>query len=139
MSSRKIVFLRKLKDMDLIGNIFWLILGGLVCAIMYFVAGLVLCITIIGIPFGLQLMKLGTLALAPFGRKVEFKSDAGCLSIGFSAIWIFFGWWEIAAVHLLCSIICAITIVGLPLAKAHWRLMKLGFMPFALQIESKYD
>lgn len=67
----------------------------------FFVVGLLMCITIIGIPFGVQLMKIGVLALAPFGKNVTTKDNAGCLSIGFSVLWILFGWWEIAIVHLL--------------------------------------
>lgn len=118
--------------MSTIGNILWLLLGGLIVSFMYILAGLVLCITIIGIPFGLQLMKIGILALAPFGREVTTKDNAGCLSIGFSVLWILFGWWEIAIVHLVLACLFAITIIGIPFAKAHWRLMKMSFMPFGL-------
>ncbi len=119
--------------MSTLGNILWFILGGFLVAVMYFVAGLVMCITVIGIPFGLQLMKIGVLALAPFGKEVEVKEDAGCLSIVFSILWIVCGWWETAVVHLALAAIFAITIVGLPFAKAHWRLMKMSFMPFAFR------
>ena len=118
--------------MSTIGNILWLLLGGLIVSFMYILAGLVLCITIIGIPFGLQLMKIGILALAPFGREVTTKDNAGCLSIGFSVLWILFGWWEIAIVHLVLACLFAITIIGIPFAKAHWRLMKMSFMPYGL-------
>ncbi len=96
--------------MSTLGNILWFILGCFLVALMYFVAGLLMCITIIGIPFGVQLMKIGVLALAPFGNDVTAKDNAGCLSIGFSVLWILCGWWE----------------------KAHWRLMKMSFMPFGL-------
>lgn len=122
----------KNRFMSTIGNILWLLLGGLIVSFMYILAGLVLCITIIGIPFGLQLMKIGILALAPFGREVTTKDNAGCLSIGFSVLWILFGWWEIAIVHLVLACLFAITIIGIPFAKAHWRLMKMSFMPFGL-------
>ena len=118
--------------MSTLGNILWFVLGGFIVAIMYFAAGILLCITVIGIPFGVQLMKLGVLALAPFGKEVTTNDDAGCLSIVFSALWILCGWWEIAIVHLILSIIFAITIIGIPFAKAHWKLMKMSFMPFGL-------
>ena len=118
--------------MSTLGNILWFILGGFLVAAMYFLAGLVMCMTIIGIPFGLQLMKIGVLALAPFGRKVTAKDNAGCLSIGFSVLWILCGWWETALVHLALAAIFAITIIGIPFAKAHWRLMQMSFMPFGL-------
>ena len=107
--------------MSTLGNILWFVLGGFIVAMMYFAAGILLCITIIGIPFGVQLMKLGVLALAPFGKEVTTNDNAGCLSIVFSVLWILCGWWEIA-----------ITIIGIPFAKAHWRLMKMSFMPFGL-------
>ena len=118
--------------MSLFGNILWFVLGGVLIAFLYFAAGLVMCITIIGIPFGVQLMKIGLLALAPFGKEVTTKENAGCLSIGFTVLWILCGWWEIAVVHLILAGIFAITIIGIPFAKAHWRLMKMSFMPFGL-------
>lgn len=118
--------------MSTLGNILWFILGGFLVAMMYFVAGLLMCITIIGIPFGLQLMKIGILALAPFGKDIKAKDNAGCLSIVFSVLWIVFGWWETALVHLVLAAVFAITIIGIPFAKAHWRLMKMSFMPFGL-------
>lgn len=118
--------------MSTVGNILWFILGGFLVALLYFAAGLLVCVTIIGIPFGLQLMKIGVLALAPFGKDVTTKDNPGCLSLGFSVLWILFGWWEIAIVHLVLACIFAITIIGIPFAKAHWRLMKMSFMPFGL-------
>ena len=118
--------------MSLIGNILWFILGGELVALLYFIGGLIMCCTIIGIPFGLQLWKLAALALCPFGRDVATKSDPGCLSLFFAVLWIVFGWWEIAIIHLLLSFVFAITIIGIPFAKAHWRLMKMSFMPFAM-------
>lgn len=118
--------------MSTLGNIIWLILGGLLVAFMYFTAGLLLCVTIIGIPFGVQLMRIGILALSPFGKEVAIDEKAGCLSIGFSVLWILCGWWEIALTHLVLAALFAITIIGIPFAKAHWRLMKMSFMPFGL-------
>ena len=116
--------------MSLIGNILWFILGGFAVALMYFVSGLLLCCTIIGIPFGLQLFKIAGLAICPFGREVTLLSNQGCLSFVFNVIWLVLGWWEIALVHLVLAAIMALTIVGIPFAKAHWRLMLLSFLPF---------
>ena len=116
--------------MSLIGNILWFILGGFAVALMYFVSGLLLCCTIIGIPFGLQLFKIAGLAICPFGREVTLLSNQGCLSFAFNVIWLVFGWWEIALIHLVLAAIMALTIVGIPFAKAHWRLMLLSFLPF---------
>ena len=112
------------------GTILWLILAAFILAVYYAVFGLLMCITIVGIPFGLQLFKLAGLALCPFGKDVEVLSDSGCLPVAFNILWILTGWWEIAIVHLVLGVLCAITIIGIPFAKAHWRLMKLSFLPF---------
>lgn len=116
--------------MSTLGNIIWIILGGFIVALLYFLAGLLMCCTIIGIPFGTQLFKIGGLALSPFGKDVAMLQDSGCLSIGFNVLWVLLGWWEIAIVHLVFALIFAITIIGLPFAKAHFRLMKMSLLPF---------
>ena len=97
-----------------IGNILWLILGGLVVALIYFLVGVVLFCTIIGIPFGIQLFKLGEYALWPFGRELVNKpGEPGCVSIVMNLLWILLGWWEVALVHLICGLVFCITIVAL--------------------------
>ena len=116
--------------MSTFGNILWFILGGFIVAGLYFLAGLLMCITIVGIPFGLQLIRIAGVALSPFGRDVEILQDSGCLSVVFNILWIVFGWWEIALLHLALACVFAITIIGIPFAKAHWRLMKMSFLPF---------
>lgn len=116
--------------MSTIGNILWFFLGGAIIAILYFIAGLVMCVTIIGIPFGLQLIRIAGVAICPFGRSVELMQDTGCLPVALNLLWIVFGWWEIALIHLALAVVFAVTIIGIPFAKAHWRLMKMSFMPF---------
>ena len=89
--------------MDLLGNLIWLIFGGLLSAIGYFIGGLVLCITIIGIPFGLQCFKI---ALCPFGKKVVSNGNSsGCLSTLFNILWILTGGLYTAFVHLLFGLL----------------------------------
>ena len=79
--------------MNSIGNLLWLILGGILVAIIYFLVGLLMCITIIGIPFGVQLFKLGGYALWPFGHElVDKPGEPGCLSIVMNLLWILLGW-----------------------------------------------
>lgn len=116
--------------MSALGNVLWIIFGGLLVAVLYFVAGLVVCCTIIGIPFGIQLMKIAGVALLPFGRGVEIMKDAGCLSAAFNILWVIAGWWEIAIIHLVLAGLFAISVVGIPFALAHWRLMKMSLLPF---------
>lgn len=121
--------------MSLIGNIMWLIFGGLIVALEYFLSGLILCATIIGIPFGIQCFKIGILTLLPFGREVrEVPGEGGCLSTIFNIVWIFLGGIWIALTHLIFGILLAITIIGLPFAKQHFKLMRLSFTPFGKDI-----
>ncbi len=123
--------------MKLIANLLWLILGGIVIAVIYYLVGLLLCITIIGIPFGLQLFKLGTYALWPFGRElVNGPNEPGCLSVAMNLIWILLGWWEIALVHLFFGAILCITIVGIPWGLRHFRMAMASVFPFGKEIVS---
>ena len=113
--------------MKTLGNIIWIIFGGLHIALEYFIAGLVLMITIIGIPFGLQSMKLGMLAIWPFGTKVKWKpSQPGCLSIFMNVLWFFVGGIWIWLTHVFYGLIFCITIIGIPFGKMHFRLAKLA-------------
>lgn len=117
--------------MKFIGNIFWLLLGGIIVSLYYVLGGIVFCITIIGIPFGLQLFKLAGLALWPFGRDVKSgSSDGGCLSILMNIIWILFGGIEIAMLHLIFGILCCITIIGIPFGIQHFKMALLALIPF---------
>ena len=118
-----------------IGNILWLILGGLVVALIYFLVGVVLFCTIIGIPFGIQLFKLGEYALWPFGRELVSKpGEPGCVSIVMNLLWILLGWWEVALVHLICGLVFCITIVGIPFGLQHFRMALMSVFPFGKEI-----
>ena len=121
--------------MSTFGNILWFLLGGIVLSVLYFISSLILMITIIGIPFGLQTMKIARLALLPFGRDVSFKpNEPGCLSIFMNILWVCFGGAYIAVLHLVLGIIFAITIVGIPFATQHFKLMKIALVPFGQEI-----
>lgn len=124
--------------MKALGNIAWLLLGGILVAIFYFLGGLLLCITIIGIPFGVQLFKLGRYALWPFGYEiVNGPGEPGCLSTVMNLIWILFGWWEVALLHLIFGLIFCITIVGIPLGLQHFRMAIGSIFPFGKVIKPK--
>lgn len=117
--------------MNLIGNLIWLIFGGLIASIFYLLGGIVLCLTIVGIPFGLQCFKLASLVLFPFGKKiVNNEYNSGCLTLLLNIIWILFGGIWIALNHLFWGIILGITIIGIPFAKQHFKLMELSLTPF---------
>ena len=121
--------------MNFLGNLVWLIMGGLITALMYWLSGLVMCITIIGIPFGVQLFKIGTMVLWPFGHDLVPKENAGgCLSIAFNVLWIFLGWWEIALTHLTFGLILCCTIVGIPWGVQHFKLATGSLLPFGKEV-----
>lgn len=115
--------------MSLIGNIIWIILGGLLSAIGWTIAGFLLCITVIGIPFGLQCFKIAGLSLAPFGKTVELGNFGAGGLIG-NIIWIFVLGWELCVMHIFFAFFLAITIIGLPFAKQHLKLAQLAILPF---------
>ena len=124
--------------MSTIGNIIWIIFGGIFVAIEYIVASITLMITIIGIPFGLQSLKLAELALFPFGRKVVHdKTSSGCVSVVMNIIWFFVGGLPIALTHLLFGVLFYITIIGIPFGNQHFKLMQLAFVPFGKKIVTK--
>jgi len=121
--------------MNLLGNIIWLIFGGLIVAFEYLVSSILLFITIIGIPFGLQTLKLAGLALWPFGKDTRVtEKSSGCLSTLMNVIWILFGGIWICLTHLVFGIILGITIIGIPFAKQHFKLATLALTPFGREI-----
>ncbi|MDE0199865.1 MAG: YccF domain-containing protein [Caldilineaceae bacterium] len=117
--------------MSTLGNVIWLIFGGLIAALGYIIGGLLLCLTVIGIPFGLQSLKIGVATLAPFGKEVvEGHHANSTLRVIFNLIWLILFGWEIALAHLLSALILTITIVGIPFAKQHIKLIPLALVPF---------
>jgi uncharacterized membrane protein YccF (DUF307 family) len=121
--------------MSCLGNIIWLIFGGLVAGLGYIIGGVVLCLTIIGIPFGLQSIKLGVATFAPFGKEIHEVDNANSvLRVTFNILWIIFFGWEIAIAHLLGAAILAITIIGIPFAAQHIKLIPLSLMPFGREL-----
>jgi len=121
--------------MKILGNIIWVVFGGLLLAIQYFISSLLLMITIIGIPFGLQTMKLAGLALWPFGKEVRTKEQGtGCLSTGMNLLWIILGGWLIALEHAFIGIIFFITIIGIPFGKQHFKLAAIALTPFGREV-----
>lgn len=117
--------------MRTLGNLVWLLFGGIFIAIEYLLSSLLLIVTIIGIPFGIQTLKLAGLALWPFNKKiVEKKSSSGCLSVLMNVIWILTGGIWISLSHIVLGILFGITIIGIPWAKQHFKLAGLALTPF---------
>ena len=121
--------------MNFLGNIAWLILGGFLISLYYALIGILFCISIIGIPFGVQLLKMAKLALFPFGKNVVCDTrDMGCLSILMNILWIVVGGIEICLLHIGFGAILCITIVGIPLGIQHFKMALLALAPFGQKI-----
>lgn len=122
--------------MSLIGNIIWLIFGGFLSGLGYIIGGLLMCVTIIGIPFGIANIKLGIATFAPFGKELTTREDAdGCLNTVMNVLWLVLFGWEIALLHLIHAAILAITIIGIPFAKQHIKLIPMSLLPFGRSLE----
>ena len=121
--------------MKFLGNILWLIFGGVETAIEYFLSGVAMMITIIGIPFGLQAFKLGVLCLWPFGSVVREKQQKnGCLNAIMNLIWFFIGGIWIWLTHVFFGVLLYITIIGIPFGKQHFKLANIALSPFGKDI-----
>ena len=117
--------------MSLLGNIVWLIFGGFLAGLGYIIGGIALCITIVGIPFGVQAIKIGVATFAPFGKEVNEQEDANNITNTiFNMLWLILFGWEIALAHFIHGLILAVTIIGLPFAKQHFKLIPLALLPF---------
>ena len=113
----------------------WVIFGGLFLALGYVISGILLCCTIIGIPFGLQIFKVASLALWPFGREVRYKQQSsGCLSTGMNVLLILIGGIWLALEHVIVGVIFFITIIGIPFGKQHFKLADIALTPFGREI-----
>ena len=124
--------------MKVIGNIIWLLLGGFAIALEYFISSIALFVTIIGIPFGLQTIKLGVLALWPFGSDaVQIEKPSGCLTTFMNVLWFFVGGFWIMLTHIAFGILLFITIIGIPWAQQHFKLAGLALTPFGRDIVSR--
>jgi len=124
--------------MNILGNLIWLIFGGFFSELGYFVVGFMFCISIIGIPFGLQCFKIGILTLSPFGKQVvTTPSSGGCLILLFNLIWIVTGGLYTACMHLIFALLLFITVIGIPFGRQHLKLLELTLTPFGKKVVNK--
>ena len=117
--------------MRLIGNILWFIFGGLWLGLVWTIMGLILCITIIGIPLGMQCFKAAKLTFAPFGKTVTTHFGKHPIA---NIIWAILAGWEMAIIYLLAGVISCITIIGIPFGLQAFKMMKLAFLPFGATV-----
>jgi uncharacterized membrane protein YccF (DUF307 family) len=114
--------------MSLLGNFLWLIFGGFLSGLAWIGAGILWCITIIGIPLGIQCFKIAGVAMFPFGRTVA--NNGGAMSFLLNILWICISGVELAVCHLVIGLLFCITIIGIPFGRQHFKLAQVALMPF---------
>ena len=123
--------------MKILGNLIWLIFGGIIIAVEYFIGSIILMVTIIGIPFGIQTLKMGALAIWPFGRDTRVHARAsGCLYILMNVLWLLCGGIWIALTHALFGLLLCMSIIGIPFGLQHFKLTAIALNPFGRDIVS---
>lgn len=120
--------------MNFIGNLIWLLFGGILAAIGWFLAGLILCITVIGIPFGFQCFKIAQFVLWPFGKEIEL-GNFGVGGLLLNILWVIFLGWELAMAHFTIGVLFCITIIGIPFGLQHFKFAMLGLIPFGARLQ----
>ena len=123
-------------------NVIWLLLCGIWLAIGYVLAGVVCCLLIVTIPFGIASFRIADFALWPFGRTLVRRHDAGAPSTVGNVIWIIFAGWWLALAHLTTAVALAVTIIGIPLAIANLKLIPVSLVPLGREIvplDAGYD
>ena len=117
-------------------NIIWVVLCGWWMAILYVLAGLVAFILIITIPFGIAAFRIAGYVLWPFGRTIEPRRDAGAGSLIGNIIWIILFGWELAIGHLVAGVVMCLTIIGIPLGLANFKIIPISLVPLGVRIVS---
>lgn len=118
--------------MGCLGNLLWFIFGGLIGGLSWCIAGCLWCITIVGIPVGVQCFKIAGLTFFPFGKEVEYGGGAGSFIL--NIIWLIVSGLVLALEHLLWGLILCVTIAGIPFGLQHFKLAKLALMPFGAEV-----
>ena len=120
--------------MRTVGNILWIVLAGWWLALAYVIAGVIACVLIITIPFGIASFRLASYVVWPFGRRTVFRPDVGVWSIIGNILWIVLLGWELAIAHLVAGLLLCVTIIGIPFGIACWKMVPLAFLPLGQQI-----
>ena len=118
--------------MRILLNILWIIFGGFLSAVGWILTGILWCITIVGIPVGIQCFKLSSISFNPFGKEIEY--DDGAASIILNIIWILVSGWEMALTNFLIGCLLCITIIGIPFGKQFFKIAGLSLMPFGAKV-----
>ncbi|GGM43324.1 hypothetical protein GCM10012275_12840 [Longimycelium tulufanense] len=127
--------------MQFLLNVIWLVFGGLFMAVGYAIAGVICCLLIVTIPFGIAAFRMAAFALWPFGRAVVDRSDAGVASCLGNIVWLVFAGWWLALGHLLTGILQCLTIIGIPLGLGNFKLIPVSLFPLGkaiVDLDSSY-
>lgn len=119
--------------MGCLGNVIWFICGGLVCGLGWLIVGCLWCITVIGIPVGLQCFKFAELSFFPFGKEIRYGGGVGSLLL--NIIWLLGTGIPMALASASFGLVLCITIIGIPFGLQHFKIAKLALMPFGATIE----
>ncbi|WP_228976498.1 YccF domain-containing protein [Streptomyces sp. DH12] len=122
--------------MKTILNLIWLVLSGFWLFLGYVAAGLLLCVTIIGIPFGVAAFRIGGYALWPFGRTVVDRRGAGAPSFVGNVLWLVLAGWWLALGHIVTGVALCVTIIGIPLGIANFKLIPVSLLPLGKDVVS---
>ena len=117
--------------MKFIGNLIWLIFGGLSSALAWSIGALLLCITVVGIPFGIQCFKIAQVTLSPFGKTIRTEFAEHPLA---NIVWMLFFGWALALVYAIVGLLLCLTIIGIPFGKQFFKLAQLSILPFGADI-----
>ena len=121
--------------MKIIANILWIVFGGIILSLLWFISGILLCITIIGVPLGIQCFKFSALMLAPFGKEIHYSGKISSFLLNF--LWILLFGWELAMTSAVIGLFWCITIIGIPIGIQCFKFAVLAFMPFGAEIVDK--
>lgn len=123
--------------MSLLCNLIWLVFGGAIASLSYILAGFALCLTVVGIPFGIKAIQFGLMVMLPFGKVIDGgQSGTGCLAMAFNIIWLLTVGWSIALTHLLFGMILTFTLLGIPFAIQHFKLVPVALFPFSYKLDN---
>lgn len=126
--------MQPMSPMAVLLNLLWLVCGGLPAAVAWVVAGLVMALTIVGLPWCFAAMRIALYTFLPFGNEMRSRGDAGVISMLGNIVWFVLAGWWLALAHLALAILLAVTIIGLPFAWAHLKLAGASLFPVGKEV-----